>query len=462
MKKTISILILLCSFGLTLSAQTTLTLDSCRNMAIENNRNGAIAREQSAVADYTEHSMRANFLPKFSASGQYLYSNGKIERTIKGGYLPTFVPAADGSLTPNLMGVVNGEPVFNMYAYFPDINLDLEIGSIYALAARVEQPIFMGGKIVSAHKMSRIGQQVAAANERLTREQIIVSSDEAYWNCVRAREMRRAAISYRDVVNELLRNVNNAVEAGMRSKNDVLKVQVRLNEAELNLLRAENAIKLSDMNLCYVVGLPLETAIEPCDALTDMPETAAGEQIDLSRRPEYEMLAAQKALKEQNVRLVQSDFLPQLGVAGGYGYMNGAKFNGQRLLDKASFFGVVSLSVPIFHWGEGSNKTRAAKAESNIASLQMEDGVNKMNLEVTRAYNNLTEALGEVTFCQRSLAQADDNLTDSRNRFEAGMDTVSDLLEAQALRQKAWAALIDARASVALANTQYLKSLGRL
>ncbi len=442
------------------SAQETqkLTLEECRNKAIENNMSGAQAKEVRLKALYTKRSLLSNFLPKLSVSGDYIYSTGKFNYTMSGGYLPTFVPGSDGTLVPN---VISGTAIFKEYAYMPDIAFDFKIDNVFLASAIVEQPVYMGGKIVAGYKMGKLGEELAVLNESLTKEQIIVATDEAYWNCVRAKEMTSAAKKYKEVVDEFLRNVENAVADGMKSKNDLMKVRVKVNEAELNLLKAENAIRLSRMNLCYVIGLPMDEQIEIAEDDIDANENISSSDYDVTARYEYRMLDKQVELKKQEVRLTRADFLPNIGIAASYGYMNGLKLNGDRLIDNSSFIGMATVKIPLFHWGEGYNKVRAAKADYRTAEIQKEDGMRKMELEINQCFNNVTEARCEVALMQRSLDQSAENLRVSKDSYDAGLETTADYLEAQTLWQKAWADLIDAKSNLRISEIKYLKSTGR-
>lgn len=446
-----------------------LTLEECRALALASSREQAIARETSRKADFLVQSYKANYLPRVSASGTYFYSNGKAERTIEGGYLPTFVPGADGTLQPNLLigpdgqpVMHEGQPVFKEYAYFPGMPLELQLGHTFSAAARLEQPVYMGGKISAAYSLARIGRELAALNEDRTAADVLLRSDEAYWNCVRAQELLSSADKYVETVEAFFKNITDAVEVGMKSRNDALKVQVQLNQARLDRLRVQNALKLARMNLCYVTGLPLNTAVEPAgepetDAVADLPG-----DYDIADRPEYGMLSRQIEQKGQEEKLARSEFLPEVGVMASYGYANGLKLNGEKLLDKTSFLGVLSVNIPLFHWGEGRNKIRAARADRNIIALQQEDVRQKMELEIQQAANAFSEARLEVILTEQALEQARENMSESGDRYETGLETVADHLQAQAQWQKARADLIEARAALRLSRTRYLKAAGRL
>lgn len=446
---------------LPLGAQQTLTLEQCRQLALENNRQVAIASENRHKAALDVKAYRANYLPRISATGTYLFTSSEVKKTLPGSYLPTFVPDADGQLVPNILTTVDGVPLFKEYAYFPDMDLKLKLNGTWMAGLRLEQPLYMGGKVSAAHRMARIGEGIAGLQEAKTRTEVILQTDEAYWTYAQTVEQEKTARAYLELVENLLADVQNAFDAGMKPRNDVLKVQVALNEAELQLLRAGNGVRLARMNLCHVVGLPLtsELAVEELTVLLSPEELPVA---DITARPEYGILSEQVELKTQQVKLARSEFLPQVGVAGNAGYADGLSLNGSKLLDKSSFSAVVSVSVPLFHWGEGRNKVRSAAAERNIARLQHSELTEKMELELNRERNALDESRMEVALTIRSLRQAEESMQESRHRYEVGMETLSDHLEAQTLWQQAQLSLIRARAGARLAETRYLKAAGRL
>ncbi|WP_106828730.1 TolC family protein [Parabacteroides pacaensis] len=443
----------------------TLSLKECREMALENNAQIAISRWQVKQAGYTLKSYKANFLPKFSGEGMYLFSGSKLKETTPELYLPTYVPdATTGQLIPNIIGGgTDGNKLFKQYAYVPPISLELSLNNTYLAGVSVEQPLYMGGKIRAAYQMALIGKDISQLNIAYTRTDMLVKTDEAYWQLVKVKEMLLSARKYREVIDELLKNVSDACEIGMKSRNDFLKVQVKLNEAELMVRKAENGIRLARLNLCHYIGLPLQTEIEVADTLSlESPVLDALPAVHVTNRTEYELLSRQIEYKHQATKLVRSDFLPNLGVSAAYFYTDGMKLNEEKLLSSGSFSALFSLKVPLFHWGEGINKVRAAKAEKTIAILQREDALEKMELEAMQALNTLDEAVMEVELTRNSLAQAEENLKVSKDYYEAGMETLTDYMEAQAVWQKAWSDLISAKAGMRISETHYLKAIGKL
>ena len=130
--------------SLSVSAQEKLSLKQCREMALKYNKEMAAADKQTEAARLLSLSYKANFFPNFTASGTGLYSTADGSLGIRGGNLPVFLPDP-----------VTGELATSGYAYFPGLNLDYKVGTVYTGGVQVEQPLYMGGKI-HAGKTERI------------------------------------------------------------------------------------------------------------------------------------------------------------------------------------------------------------------------------------------------------------------------------------------------------------------
>lgn len=431
--------------------QQTFTLQECREMALQNNIENNIAKEQINIANYKIAAYRANYLPKISASGLYLYTDATLAKTLEGGMLPTFVPNGAGGVVPN-----------GGFAFMPDIPLELKLSGTYNGSLKIEQPIYTGGKITAAYKMAKTAHQMAIVNEALSASQVILLCDEAYWNCVKAKAMIETATQFKETLEELQRMVQNAVEAGMTHRKDLLSVQVKINEAQLGLARAQNGYRLAIMNLNHITGLPLNNSTMVSESLEENPINRAPNSFDITVRPEYALLTKQVEIKKQQENLARSEFLPNIGVMGTYGYTNGLKMNNEKLVNGANLGALVSISIPIYHWGEGRNKIKEAKLQSAIAQMQLTNSEQKMTLEATQAINELNEAQLEVDLTSKSVEQALENREVSKERYSAGMETLSNYMEAQTMWQNAMSSLICAKASLNISKTKYLKAMGIL
>jgi len=472
--------ILFCLTCVTIEAQQVYTLEMCRNIALTNNKTAIIASLADEKTALESKSYLSNFFPKISAQGLYLWTNTKWEQHIDETLLPTYLfDPASGTVAPNIAKSPldgspiidqNGLPVFNSYGLLPSMDLSFSLNNSWFAGVQAEQPIFMGGKIITAYRMSKIGREISHQNIYLTRNQIILQTDQAFFLHLKALESLKVAKAFRDVVAELFKNVEAAQKNGMKQYNDVLKVQVQLNKADLQLHKAENGIRLTRMNLCQIIGLPVDSDIAISDSI-DTQYFELQKDIPVSVRPESEILNKQLELKTQQIRLVRSDFLPSIGLLTNYGYMRGIDYNfgisnlgnySGHLIDNFSFSALLSVKIPLFNWGEGYHKIKVARAEKQIMSLQKADLDEKMELEKQQAIDRLTESRLEVRLTESALLQAKDNLESSRRYYENGMETLAGYLEAQTIWQQTWLENIEAKINLKLNETIYKKTVGEL
>lgn len=407
------------------NAQRILTLDECCRLAVENNKQSQLSNFSLKQAELQVKNMESNFLPKFSASGGYLYANKDFIMELA-----------------------------------PSFSAGLNLNNSYFAGLQLEQPIYTGGKIIAAHKMALTNVSIAHLNKKQTDSDIRLETEESYWNLVKAKELFTVSTKYKEAVQELYKNVNHSYKNGIIPKNELLKVQVKLNEAILSERRAENAIHLSRMDLCHKIGLPLSQEIEIAynSETTNIPFP---EKIpfNVENRYEYQILRDNIYLKEQKIKAIRSEFLPQIGLVAGYNYMNGIKMNNKKFLSDDIFAVMLAVKVPLFHWGEGRRKIKSAKIEKQMAELQQSDLAEAMQLEVAQSTNMLDEAKLEVKLTESAYQQAKENLYENEKSYHAGMETLSNYLEAQAAWQKAWSELVIAKATLHIAYAKYLKSI---
>ncbi|MFR9619926.1 MAG: TolC family protein [Rikenellaceae bacterium] len=441
-----------------------ITLEQCRTMAIESNMTLKSADERRAASEDMLRAYKSNNLPNISASGGYLYSTMSFSESITGGYLPTFsLDPNTGGLTPNIAGyAADGSPIFSSYAYMPDMLFDLELGSVWSAGLKATQPIYMGGKVSTATALAQLGVDAANIERARTEAEVVLSADEAFYTYLKVEEIVLAADAYRTTVDEFMRQAQQMFDNGMCTKNDLMKVQIKANESELQQLKARNGLILAHMNLCHVVGLPLSTldikVVDEFDMLQNIEST-----LDVSARPEYELLAKSVEAKELEVKLAQSDFRPSVSAIASYSYTNGVTLNSETLFGSSpSFTGGVMVNIPIVHWGEGRRKVSAARREVTVAENTQAELVEKMTLELMQSINAYNEAQAEVILMERSVAQAEENLRQSERLCEVGMESISSWLEAQAMWQKAMSDLVESKANQRLAYARYCRSSGQL
>lgn len=442
----------------------TLSIEQCRDLALQHNKTLQSAALGTESARYTKRATLGLFFPNISLTGMAGYSNiegtlGMNVRQVTAGMLSNVMPALPVSIQAQLQKLAPG--ILNTLPTNQTI-LDYEMGWMYFGGVMLRQPIFMGGKIIAGYKMSKLALEASRQNERKTRAEVIEEADQAYANVVKATELKKVAEQYLALLKNLDHDVESAVRHGVKLQNDRLKVQVKLDEVQLQLTQAENAIRLATMNLCHVTGMPLSSRIAVSSDYPRVDDAMLLSSGDVTSRPEYAMLEAQAQVARQEVNVSRAAWLPQLGLLAYYGYTNGMQINGRKLLDSWGFAGGVTLSVPIFHFGADYFKTKAAKIKAQQVELDRENFVELMQLQLAKEGNNLEESVQEVALTEKGLEQATLNRELSEKQFKAGTETLTDLLEAQALWQQAWQRSIEANFRRYLASVAYLKAAGRL
>ena len=452
-------------------AARTVTLEQARELALQHNKD--IAKSKITL-DQTQNDAKAyktNFLPRINVMLADLYTTNKGDFTIAGGHLPIYViNPATGTYVPNVSMGADGNYILNQYAEFPSQKVDYKVGNIFLGTVSLTQPLYMGGKITAAYRMAKRGAEMANENIRLTESQVIVQTDEAYMQAVLSRQLAEVARSYKQLLDELQKNVESAVNHGLKTRNDLMKVQVKVGEAELAIQRADNGIRLSTMNLCHIMGLPLNTqlTIDDGQLTTDNGQwSMANGQLSLDKafidaRPEAAILQAKTDIAKLQVKLTRSDYLPQLALFAGYSYSNGLKVLGKKLLDSGAAAVGATLKVPVVTFGERTYKSRSAKARYQIAQTEQENLTEQMQLELAQANNNFTEAKTELDITERNLEQAAENMRLARQQYDAGTEPLSQLLDAQAFWQQASANHVKAQCQLQVAHTKLLKAQGQL
>ena len=464
-----TVLCSLFSVSVTQAQNQVLTLADARAKALERNKEIKKANLTVEQTGYDVKTYKSNYFPRVSLVAIDAYSSSQGDFTIQGGNLPIYTwNPSTGQYVPNVMPQEDGTYKMTQYALFPDKTIEYKIKNIFNGGIQLKQPLYMGGKITAAYNMAKLGHQMAKDNIRLTESEVLVRTDEAYSQAVRAKELAQVAQSYKALLTELQKNVESAVKHGMKTRNDQLKVQVKLNEAELSIQKAENAYRLARMNLSQIMGydqLNYDYDVVSPDSLSIEPNTLVKDVLNapsINSRPEVTLLQSKTTLSSEQVKLAKSEFMPNLALLGGASYTNGIEVAGRKLIDKISGYVGVTLNIPILTFGERGSKIRSAKAKHQLAEMEEQDLHEKMQLELMQCQNNYNEAQTELLLCQHSLEQAKENMRLTRKQYDVGLEPLSELLDAQALWQSCSANLVEARCQLQLAETKLLKAAGQL
>lgn len=467
----------------TTMAQEVLTLDACRRMAIAQNKTLSISHLQREQADYTHRAARANYLPKIDFVGGYIHS-GK-EASILNDDQKAALTGVGGKLQGAIGDIIAAHPdLAPLVGQYADQIAAVSTGltgvgqsivdafrtdtrNMTAAAVMLTQPLYMGGKIKAYDRITKLSADIAGEAERAEIQSLLLDVDKAYWQVVSLVAKRKLALSYRDMLLHLDKDVLIMIDEGVATKASELTVNVKLNEAEMALTKVENGLALSRMLLCQLCGLPLESnptlADESLDNIaTDIIETTPDIAKAYEERPEIQQLALASDIYKEKVKIVRSDYMPQLALIGGYMLSNPNPYNGFEKKFRGNWSVGITLKMPIWHWGEGRNKIKAAQAEAQIAALKTEEAKEKIALQVTQSSFTVNEANRQLELSLNNLGKANENLRVAGVGFQEGVIATSDLLAAQTAWLQAESEKIDAQINVKLAYAAYNKALGIL
>lgn len=489
------IAIALAAFAIDANAQQVLCLDSCRAMALRNNKTLSASRMQLDLAHYTKKAARTKYLPHISALGGYeltskpisllsddqktqLSSAGTTVAGAIGSDLSNALTglAQQGVLTPdqaqhlgNMFGQMGGKlsnAVDHLGQKVVDA-FDTNTRQMYAISVMFNQPVYMGGAISAANRMADISEMMAQNGIDQSVQNTLHSIDQAYWMVVSVKHKKNLAESYLAVVKKLDDDVQKMIKEGVATRSDGLKVAVRVNEAEMSLTQADNGLALSKMLLCQLCGLPADADItltdEDSENLTASVTTEPINTLEaMENRPEMRMLQNSIDLSRQSTKLVRAAFLPQVLLTGGYLATNPNVYNGfQRKLSGVWNVGVM-VRVPLWNWMEGSYKVRASKIATSMLELQRQDIGEKIELQVSQSQFKVNEANKRMAMAMKNVENAEENLRCANIGFKEGVLQTTDVMAAQTAWLQAQSQKIDAEIDVKLSQVNLKKALGVL
>lgn len=489
------LLTLMCAIAATSMAQTYLSLDSCKAMALRNNKQLNISLLSKEVAKNVRKAARTKYLPKVNAIGGYLYSSKQIsilsgrQRQALGSLGTSLGSQAQASVSDMLsaltqQGIITPDQAEQLGGALSQTGqslgqagnklgqevadaFDTDTRNMWAGAIIVQQPIYMGGAIKAANKIADVGERMADDDLDLKRQATLYGVYKAYWTTVSLEQKQKLALSYKNLVMKLSQDVKKMISQGVATKADGLRVDVKVNEADMQLTQVVNGISLSKMLLCQLCGLPLNEEIFLTDSADDSSESAAlslDNSVDSTYRdrPEIRLLEHSITISEQATNLIRAGNLPKISLVGGYMTTNPSVYDGFRRRFSGVWNVGVIIHVPIWDWFDTSYKIRASKAATNIAKMELRDAQEKVELQVTQSQYKMREAHKRLAMALQNIKSAEENLRCANLGFREGVMGITEVMEAQTAWQLAQSQKIDAEIEVKLSELSGAKALGTL
>ena len=432
MKRITNIIIAAC-LSAAVSAQP-MSLQDCRRRALKHN-------EQMQTAD--------NAVRQAELDRQIAFTN--------------YLPKLDGQLAGVYMKDIEMEMM----------GMTLQMRGAYMAGLTLTQPLYVGGKITTGNRLAAVARDISEEQRRQTRMQLIADVDRAYYTLIAVDAKVRMLEAYALQMQGLHDQVSLSVRAQMATENDLLRIVTKQNEINYQLQKARNGLQLCQLSLANIIGGNAMADITLTDTtLTITPPAMLSESID--NRPELRLLEKQVEARDLQVRMARADYLPTVALSLGYTYYDNIKLKGTTLLpdntpyaytekfNGSSPMALLSVSVPLFHWGAEFKKVKKVRLDADNARLQLQQSERGMRIEVRQAVQNVTDGYAMVETARIGQQQADENLRVMRQKFDAQMATMTDLLDAQSQWQQARSNRIEAEVQYKIYETEYLRVTGRL
>jgi len=437
-------IIVACFFTANINAQT-LSLDSCKQLALANNAKIKEAGYDVEAASEERKSAFTECFPKVSATGIAMKSSDYL---IKGKTPEMNLPVYDGN--PENIATAT------QFAYVPSIPIKA-LDYVNMASLDVTLPIYAGGRIRNSNKLAILGEEISHNQKTLTTIDILIRTEELYWSLISLKEKEKTLRCYQTMLDTLYRDVSNLKQAGIVQRNDLLKVQLKQNELQTNMLKLKNGIELTVRALCQHIGIAYDSAIVFNSQLTmpaDMPFHPESPNM-ATNRVEYNLLNQAVKTEELQQKIIRGQYLPQLAITG-----SGSVTDMMGETSKNAM-ALVTLSIPISDWWGGSHKIRQQRMKIEKAKTELADNTELLNLQIRQADNEQHENWFQVQVAEKSVDQAGENLKVTEDNYHARAVSISDLLEAQAMFRDAENNLTDAKCNYQIKTAKYLQATGQ-
>lgn len=468
-------------------SQRVLTLDECRTMALNNNKQMQVSRVKQDIAANLRKSARTKYLPRVSALGMYEFTSREIsilnndQKSLLNNLGKVFTSAFESEMSKLPLDPAQAQELAQIAAPYIAASQEAmdnlgqsitqafrtDTRNAFAGSIQLTQPIYMGGAIKTLNRIADIQEEVASNTLEARRQATLYDIDNIYWQVVSLRHKRKLAESYLNLVKKLDHDVEKMTDAGLTTLSDKLSVNVRVNEAEMALAKVNDGLTLTKMLLCQLCGLPLDQPIELADEDTDeiaAPPALPSAETSLAgdNRPELRLLNNAVELTRQEANLLKAENRPQLSLMGGYAVTNPNVFNGFHRRFGGFWHVGLQVRIPLWNWGDVKYKLQAANGATTVANLEYEDAREKIELQVNQNRFRVDEAYKRLALAKSSLVSAEENLRMAKLSFEEGVITPTTVMEAQSAWLMAHTQKIDAEIELRLSHTDLLKSLGTL
>lgn len=309
-----------------------------------------------------------------------------------------------------------------------------QIGNSYSNGLNLSVPIY-NGSLNAAEKQAKANYQSSVLAEELAFINLKQTTTDAYFALLAAKDSQQVYEQSVAALEDHLKNVQAQYDVGVVAKVDLLRSEVELTSAQQSLIKAENSYLIAEATLNNIMGIPQDTKLQPQEVLSysAYPQTLP-DSIDyaLAHRMDLQQSLLQVKAAEAALNSAKAGWQPSVtGVASNS--WSSSHWPG----DEGSNWGVgVNVSMDLFDTGVTKSKVASAKADLMKAKESYRQDTDNVRLDVRNSYYNLREAEKRISTTQVAVAKAEEDYHIAQVRYEAGVGTNTDVLDAQvALRE---------------------------
>lgn len=329
----------------------------------------------------------------------------------------------------------------------------------YTFKIGLQQPIYAGGRITATYEQIKNKLQITKMNLKQKKQELAYQVTQQYYNVLKAKKMVKVNETAVERINRYLEVARANQEVGTATNTEVLRAKVNHTQAKQGLLKAKNRLELAKMALKNTLNLAENVELKLNDKLNwqekefDLEKTKS---YAFAHRSELQLLDLQRKSLQFNLKQVNGQKLPSLNLMADY-----TSQEDQLKVSEGEWKVTLALNYNLFDGGKveaDSDQLKRKMDKLDVSKKQLKD---KISLEVREGLLNLKEAKERIELMKLNLQQANDNLEEMELRYEEGIITSLDILEAQSTHQEVKTDYFQAIYDYNLAVAKLNKIMGR-
>lgn len=418
--------------------ETRLTLDTCFALAKANNTKLKMDQLEIEKSREVKAQVFTKYFPQVTLSGLGYYA-----------YKPLVQYGVNDINDESNFGQFVVSVIQDLQASGSDIPNEVHaMKEGWSSAATAMVPVYAGGRIANGNRLASLGVEASQLKSEVSERDLLEDIESSYYLLLGLQDKVETLRSALVLIDSLDRTVDLAIQAGVITNSDKLRVALKRNELQALDLQLNNGISLASLLLCHQIGIDY-----PEDGLTLEHDLGHGPEIPTLasgfNRPEKRLLELQIEAEKLYKKLTIGETLPQVGVGVLASYGN--------ITDHLKFNAVLvaNVSVPLTQWWETAHKMKEHDLKIKEAELMQKDLGGMMDLQERQAYHQMIEAESLLVSDSAALSMAEENYRLAELNYSAGMTTIADVLESHALLLQARNAITDRQITLASARRRY-------